>query len=262
MAAIISNQYAVKSKYAIHPVSEGETPPEENKEPVFATRSSVGMSVAVDAKDHSSAMNLPANYQKSIASFSAAAMIDVPDSPRLKSANLELQVANESNCLTPVLDPRTHRMQQWDGVILLLLVHTTYVTPFEVSFMVDKTQVDALYIVNRFIDLCFFIDIVKSFMTSYFDEDGQTWESSHWNIAKRYLRSWFVLDFVSILPFDSLSMMNEGVEGSAALEHSKSARLIRIMRLFKLLRLVRGARILQRWQVRPLCSFRANTITT
>jgi len=77
----------------------------------------------------------------------------------------------------------------------------------------------------------------------YKDEDGKL-VRYRWFIAKKYLNSWFALDFVTILPFDSVKYFVKGGGDLMIL------RLIRLMRLLKLLRLLRASRIFQRWELR------------
>jgi potassium voltage-gated channel Eag-related subfamily H protein 7 len=142
-----------------------------------------------------------------------------------------------------VLDPRKGYMKNWDAVVALLLVYTAYVTPYEVAFL-ETTGVNPLFVFNRFVDLCFIMDMFRMFVTAYFDETKVYWVTGHNKIAKNYLSSWFLIDFVSILPFDTLGLVMD----SEAMSQMKGARIVRLMRLLKLLRLLRSMRIFNRWQ--------------
>ena len=67
------------------------------------------------------------------------------------------------------------------------------------------------------------------------------------------MKGWFVLDIISILPFDLASLKDPNAkedDASSASDLSvlKLVRIIRLLRLIKLVRLVRGARILKRWE--------------
>jgi potassium voltage-gated channel Eag-related subfamily H protein 7 len=165
---------------------------------------------------------------------------------------------------TCLLDPRTVAMGRWDGWVTLLLIFTTYVTPYEVAYLGNECHPVApstacsaserwgqmtegaviMFLINRIVDLSFFGDMIKTFFVSYFDEKRQEWISDHGVIAKRYLKFWFLIDLVSIMPFDMMSFFTS----NEALENAKGARLIRLLRLLKLLRILRGARILAKWQ--------------
>jgi hypothetical protein len=176
------------------------------------------------------------------------------------NAKLDDDIGTEK-CL---LDPRTVWMGRWDGWVTLLLVFTTYVTPYEVAYLgnecfpVEPATVCSasdrwnqmtqgalvMFFINRIVDLSFFCDMIKTFFVSYFDEKRQEWVTNHSIIALRYLKFWFAIDLVSILPFDMMSFFTS----NEALENAKGARLIRLLRLLKLLRILRGARILAKWQ--------------
>jgi potassium voltage-gated channel Eag-related subfamily H protein 7 len=60
----------------------------------------------------------------------------------------------------------------------------------------------------------------------------------------QYIKTWFPVDFVSILPFDIIGLNID----SDSMTQARLIRLIRLLRLLKLLRLLRGVRILERWQ--------------
>jgi len=150
-------------------------------------------------------------------------------------------------CGLKILDPRTKESANWDGVMALLLIYTAYVTPYEVAFLEPGFETPdklGLFLFNRFVDFCFTLDLVMSFMRPYFDEVQQMYVTSYKRIAKKYLTGWFCVDFVSVLPFDSVNVAIQSEE----LQNMKATRLIRLARLLKLLRLFRGMRLLQKWQ--------------
>ena len=51
-------------------------------------------------------------------------------------------------------------------------------------------------------DFIFLVDIILTFFTSYHDEKHDLEILEHKLIAKKYLKSWFLLDLISIFPFD------------------------------------------------------------
>jgi potassium voltage-gated channel Eag-related subfamily H protein 7 len=120
--------------------------------------------------------------------------------------------------------------------------YTAYVTPFDVAFL--ETKLNFMFALNCTVDFCFLVDMIKCFFTSYFDADAQMWVVDLADIRSRYLKSWFAIDFVSILPFDAIGLTMD----SDSMTQARLIRLIRLMRLLKLLRLLRGVRIFERWQ--------------
>jgi potassium voltage-gated channel Eag-related subfamily H protein 7 len=91
--------------------------------------------------------------------------------------------------------------------------------------------------------------MVLQFSVAY--PDGSRYEITYVTcrkkIAKRYLRRWFLIDFISILPYDLVGFMFNSSEISG-LKLLRMTRIVRILRLLKLLRLLKGMRILDRWQ--------------
>lgn len=75
-------------------------------------------------------------------------------------------------------------------------------------------------------------------------------------IAKAYLRGWFIIDFVSSIPFDYLTLFaRTGEEGTglspSLIKASRALRIVRLTKLLSLLRLLRISRMLrylQRWE--------------
>lgn len=50
----------------------------------------------------------------------------------------------------------------------------------------------------------FIIDMIISFNTPYYDE-SRVWVTDPYSVRMNYLKGWFVVDFISVLPFDIVS---------------------------------------------------------
>lgn len=61
-------------------------------------------------------------------------------------------------------------------------------------------------------------------------------------LARRYLRGWFVLDLISAVPSDLI------VLGTAGGIDLKAMRIVRLMRLAKMTRIARVQRMIDTWQ--------------
>jgi potassium voltage-gated channel Eag-related subfamily H protein 7 len=125
--------------------------------------------------------------------------------------------------------------------MIMALLFTATVTPYEVAFV--PTALDAMFAVNRFVDFLFLCDMCVSFCLMFKDQNGHLVKKRS-RIASRYIRGWFVMDFLTILPYDSTKYFVGGGEDMMLL------RLIRLARLVKLLRLLRASRIFRRWEIR------------
>jgi len=160
------------------------------------------------------------------------------------------EVANMRHLLDDgwVIDPNLPWMRMWDMAILVALLFTAIVTPYEVAVVPEIVypDVNALFVVNRMIDLLFVIDMGFKFFTMIPEKkvNGGGWVRNQRSIAKAYLKGWFAIDLVSVLPFDIVSYST----GDPAVAKLKVFRVIRLLRLLKLIRILRANRIFARWE--------------
>lgn len=140
-------------------------------------------------------------------------------------------------------------MARWDSVTGSALLFTMLFTPYEVALL--KTKFDLLFILNRVIDLVFAMDIYLCFFTAFRSSprNGNKLITDLRLIRRRYLSSWFVIDFASTVPLDVLSLFYETAAGL------KAMRLIRLLRLLKLARVIKASRIVQRFEARLSISY-------
>ena len=140
-----------------------------------------------------------------------------------------------------VISPRTWYMRKWDLVTLVLLLFTAVVTPVEVAFL-ETSLWSIMFWINRSVDALFIIDIFLNFFVAIIDpEDGQL-IFHHPTIVKTYLKGWFSIDVISVMPFDLIALIfKDGAVGKL-----KILRVLRLLRLMKLLRILRAGRIFQR----------------
>ena len=145
-------------------------------------------------------------------------------------------------CITfkSVLDPLSTFMRYWDLSSLVVLLFTSTVTPYEISFL--EVKVDALFWFNRVVDFFFLCDIVVNFNLKFFDSHSGMWVKDRTRIRRRYMRTWFGVDVISFIPFDTINLIIE----SDRLEKFRGLRLLRLLRLAKLLRILRAGRVLER----------------
>ena len=81
----------------------------------------------------------------------------------------------------------------------LVLIITCVMTPYNIAFNADddfKTQ-----IMNGVIDILFFLDMLVIFNTATYDQNMR-FITDRKKIAKQYLKGWFTVDLLSIIPFD------------------------------------------------------------
>ena len=151
-----------------------------------------------------------------------------------------------------LLNPRAKSVQYWDLVTTCALAFTATITPFEVCLGLP-TEWNALLYVNLVVNMIFLIDIGVQFLLPYVDAKSGEIVRNHKRIADHYLRSWFIIDLGTVLPFDLMTVLAPtlfasdcGTGGTQSL--IKGVKLLRVLRLVKLLRVLRASRIIQRWE--------------
>ena len=163
----------------------------------------------------------------------------------------------EVNTRSCLLDPRSSRfMGYWDLVGLCALVFTALVTPFEISFLEpSQSALNALFIINRIVDMIFIVDLCLQFVLVFEDESvtdaSKRWVTDHGTICRHYLSGWFSIDFIScaVSGFDFMSLSSSPDASAVGLDPSL-LQVLRALRLIKLLRLVRLTRLFRRWEKR------------
>lgn len=85
----------------------------------------------------------------------------------------------------------------------------------------------------------FFLDIILIFNTWFYNEDDEV-ITSRKQIAKAYLKGWFTIDVLAILPFTLFFSGNQ-----SSTDYNSLVRVARIGRLYKLMNLTKLFRILK-----------------
>ena len=169
-----------------------------------------------------------------------------------------------------IIDPRSSKyIMYWDVTMGIAICFTATVTPYEVALLPSpKSFDDPLFLINRFIDVGFTVDMVLQFLLAYTDDDVR-WEVRPRRIARRYLLGWFFIDLASL----SISMIDvvnvaaatgdgrAGEQGQQGQQTSfnparfKVLRVMRVLRLLKLARILRSSRIFRRWEMRTMIDY-------
>lgn len=136
--------------------------------------------------------------------------------------------------------PNSKVKQFWDIWIVFLLVYTALIVPYKVCF--EDTTSDSQFVFDLLVDASFLIDITLTFFTAY--EERGVLIVNRTQIAKNYLKSWFVIDVVTTIPFQLLEKL-DSTSNDLGVSDSKALRLARIPRLYRLLRIFRLLRILK-----------------
>lgn len=145
-------------------------------------------------------------------------------------------------------------MKIWEPTLLLALIFTGVVTPFEVSFLHDQGCVTPLWVLNRLLDVIFVSDMLITFRTAVYDERLGRWSRDGRFIAYNYLTGFFVVDLLSILPLWPVPLLTTGCPSASVARQAPAdasslagaARIFRLVRLLRLARMVKAVRVLTR----------------
>lgn len=131
--------------------------------------------------------------------------------------------------------PQDPFKENWDLFITVILFVTCVLTPYRIAF--SGLNEDWAWLVIAFIiDFSFLVDMLVIFNSAFYDDEFHIVED-RWTIATTYIKSWFLIDFLSIFPLDQILMSNENV--------NDLARLARLGRMYKLIKMVRLLRVLK-----------------
>ena len=182
-----------------------------------------------------------------------------------------------------IIDPRDYprRFGIWDGVLTLSLAFVAIVTPFETAFLEldPNAWLNALFIINRLIDLIFILDACLQFvlMKQVSTMDGLRWVSDPKRLCLVYLKGWFIIDLLSvsvssldfIIIFGAAGSVSSSLGSSLAGGDSTGAvdvesfsdlralRVLRALRLIKLVKILTAFRVFRRWEIKVAINYAA-----
>ncbi|KAF3702827.1 Potassium voltage-gated channel subfamily H member 5 Ether-a-go-go potassium channel 2 [Channa argus] len=120
----------------------------------------------------------------------------------------------------------------WDWVILILTFYTAIMVPYNVSFRTKQNNL-AWLVLDSVVDVIFLIDIVLNFHTTFVGPAGEVISDAKL-IRMNYLKTWFVIDLLSCLPYDIINAFENVDEGLSSL--FSSLKVIRLLRLGRVAR--------------------------
>jgi len=144
-----------------------------------------------------------------------------------------------------VINPDSFAAITWQMVTSCCMGFVALVTPVQVGLL--DMRFDAIFFFSLCVDLVFLIDMILQFFTMYPKSTarGIEWEHRCGHICAHYLRTWFALDFVTIIPFDILSL----AFGTDNFKELKSIKVVRALRLLKLMRMLKSSRLLHKLEI-------------
>lgn len=134
----------------------------------------------------------------------------------------------------------------WDIFVSFILVYSCFVVPLQLCFADDLPYSHSAFLwLNHIIDILFAIDIIVTFNSAITNDEFSTIEN-HKEIAINYLKGWFWVDFLAILPLEwFLPSSDESETGTSNSNMNSVVRILRVGRLSKLIKLMKLLRVLK-----------------
>lgn len=142
------------------------------------------------------------------------------------------QLKKQNKC---IISQNNRYKMLWDLWILFLLLIISIIVPIRLAFVEQETKEWFIFYIMT--DSFFFIDIILTFFTTISDDQKVYEITDRRVIARKYLKGWFIVDILSILPIDII-LIGTG-------EATVLARFAKIGKLYKLIRMIRLAKVLK-----------------
>ena len=128
--------------------------------------------------------------------------------------------------------------------MLLLMVGNLIIIPVGITFFKDENTTPWI-VFNVVSDTFFLIDLVLNFRTGIVVEDNTEIILDPQRIKMKYLKSWFVVDFISSIPVDYIFLIVETRIDSEVYKTARALRIVRFTKILSLLRLLRLSRLIR-----------------
>nr|XP_057944179.1 potassium/sodium hyperpolarization-activated cyclic nucleotide-gated channel 3-like isoform X2 [Doryrhamphus excisus] len=132
----------------------------------------------------------------------------------------------------------------WDLTMLLLMVGNLIIIPVGITFFKDE-HTPPWIVFNVVSDTFFLMDLVLNFRTGIVKEDNTEIILDPQQIKIKYLKSWFVVDFISSIPVDYIFLIVETRIDSDFYKTARALRIVRFTKILSLLRLLRLSRLIR-----------------
>ncbi|NXL72349.1 HCN4 protein, partial [Leptocoma aspasia] len=165
---------------------------------------------------------------------------------------VEIERQRGKSAGTWIIHPYSDFRFYWDLIMLLLMVGNLIILPVGITFFKDENTPPWI-VFNVLSDTFFLADLVLNFRTGIVVEDNTEIILDPHTIKMKYLKSWFLVDFISSIPVDYIFLIVD-LETQVDSDVYKTARALRIVRftkilsLLRLLRLSRLIRYIHQWE--------------
>lgn len=124
------------------------------------------------------------------------------------------------------------------------MVGNLVIIPVGITFFTEQTTTPWI-IFNVASDTVFLLDLIMNFRTGTVNEDSSEIILDPKVIKMNYLKSWFVVDFISSIPVDYIFLIVEKGMDSEVYKTARALRIVRFTKILSLLRLLRLSRLIR-----------------
>uniref|UniRef100_A0A3Q3FPI5 Hyperpolarization activated cyclic nucleotide gated potassium and sodium channel 2 n=1 Tax=Labrus bergylta TaxID=56723 RepID=A0A3Q3FPI5_9LABR len=223
------------------PASKGQTPSQHSRNSVTFSKADDGSQIVPDDGDSRgnqtymqrqfSSMLQPGVNKFSLRMFGSQKAVE-KEQERVKSAG------------NWIIHPYSDFRFYWDFSMLMFMVGNLIIIPVGITFFKDETTTPWI-IFNVVSDTFFLMDLVLNFRTGIVFEDNTEIILDPEKIKKKYLKTWFVVDFVSSIPVDYIFLIVEKGIDSEVYKTARALRIVRFTKILSLLRLLRLSRLIR-----------------
>lgn len=118
-------------------------------------------------------------------------------------------VDEEEEIPKDLFPPQSKFLVYWSYLILFISIYNITTIPYRFGFWSDPVDMTGdvifLLVLDYLGDLCYIFGMYISLHTAYVDNGIIVWDRK--KIRERYLKSWFVVDFCTSIPFDLLQII-------------------------------------------------------
>ncbi|KAL3061346.1 hypothetical protein OYC64_009513 [Pagothenia borchgrevinki] len=143
-----------------------------------------------------------------------------------------------------IIHPYSDFRFYWDLTMLLLMVGNLIIIPVGITFFKDE-HTPPWIVFNVVSDTFFLMDLVLNFRTGIVKEDNTEIILDPQKIKIKYLKTWFVVDFISSIPVDYIFLIVETRIDSDFYKTARALRIVRFTKILSLLRLLRLSRLIR-----------------
>ncbi|KAL2897769.1 Potassium channel AKT1 [Bienertia sinuspersici] len=130
-----------------------------------------------------------------------------------------------------IISPFHPQYRIWEGFLVLLVLYTAWVSPYEFGFL--QRPIRGLAITDNIVNGFFAIDIILTFFVAYLDPQTFLLVDDHKKIAWRYVRSWFLFDVVSTFPSEFVEqILPQSVQAYGLFNMLRLWRIRRVSKMF------------------------------